>query len=806
MYLNPNPALSFIKYPDPILMKKEAIIDTVRTISDYLAKNWPLYSFVTSNPLSGLENLPFEKAIEDMRKYLNINGYPSADAFEQAWDRGDIDQDILKIQLEQKGITLSTEESLRRMQTFDNPGKAQSELDDVDRNLIKWLSVFLDQGSTEWPMPYRNEGFYQAWKKNARHDHALPKRNLIDGLPDDPMVALQQVLGSAQKDDLETIFKHHLLALPGWTGYIKYRMENANDWQRVNPITLVDYLAVRLTICSQFGKDFLKNEIPSTTGFKEEDVLKSAWLRAMELTYRQRLTEQLTSQPASTNDNDEHRPAAQLVFCIDTRSERIRRAVEQAGDYETFGYAGFFGVAMEYHHPGKNISHKSCPPIVDAQFEAREKIRHNQEEAVDKFNFYSTLHEAFNEFRFTLKNNIPASFGYVESAGFFYGLSMIFRTLFPASAYRLVEKANNRKGYTEWFSKAVLSNKSSSDADSSNHLSNAQKTNIAKSAFDLLGWGKFAPLIVFAGHGSQTANNPFESSLDCGACAGNKGRHNARVLADICNDTDVRTALAEHHGINISGDTLFLAAEHNTTSNGIEFFDQHIPDVKRDQINELKSSLNTAQHLANLEQFDLANTNSKRTLGEAHRRASDWAETRPEWGLAGNASFIIGHRTLTSELNLEARSFLHSYDWQKDPDGEKLAGILQGPMVVTQWINNHYYFSSVDNKIFGSGTKTTQNVTGKYGVVQGNGGDLKSGLPLESLKEDDHQLQHFPLRLSVFIHAPLSRVKSILNKHPDTLANLVENEWIYLSVIDPTMGNEVTYMENSAEILEKMHQ
>ena len=785
-------------------MKKEAIINAVQTISGYLVKNWPLYSFVTSNPLSGLENLPFDEAIEDIRTYLNINGYPSADAFEQAWNRGDIDGDILKKELEQKDIEFSTEESLRRMQKLDNSDKTQSELDDVDRHLIKWLSVFLDQGSTEWPMPYRNEGFYKSWKKNARHDHTLPNRNQIDAMPDDPLVALQQLLESAQNNDLETIFKHHLLALPGWTGYIKYRTENANDWQLVNPISLIDYLAVRLTICSQFGRDLFKNETPSTNGNSEEDVIKSAWLRAMERTYRQQLSKQLTTQPVAASANGEHIPAAQIVLCIDTRSERIRRAIEQSGDYETFGYAGFFGVAMEYHDPGKNISNKSCPPIVDVQFEAKEKIRPNQEEAVNRFNFYNELHKAFNEFRFTLKNNIPASFGYVESAGFFYGLSMIFRTLLPAAAYRLVESAKRRKGSSEWFSKAVLTNKSSTDSDLSNYLSVDQKTDIAKSAFGLLGWDNFAPLVVFAGHGSQTANNPYESSLDCGACAGNKGRHNARVLADICNDNAVRTALAEQHDINIPGDTLFLAAEHNTTSNGFEFFDQHIPDVNLNQIGELKNSLSTAQHLANMEQFNLASTSSTETLDEAHRRASDWAETRPEWGLAGNASFIIGHRTLTSQLNLEARSFLHSYDWQKDPDGEKLEGILQGPMVVTQWINNHYYFSAVDNQMFGSGTKTTQNVTGKYCVVQGNGGDLKSGLPLESLREDDTQLQHFPLRLSVFIHAPLKRVKTILAEHPDTLANLVENEWIYLSVIDPTEENKVIHMENSTEEVEEL--
>jgi len=356
-------------------------------------------------------------------------------------------------------------------------------------------------------------------------------------------------------------------------------------------------------------------------------------------------------------------------------------------------------------------------------------------------------------------------------------------------------------GHPEWFSNAVLSKKSSDETSTSLELSIQEKTQIAKAAFDLMGWDQFAPIVVFAGHGSQTSNNPFGSSLDCGACAGNKGRHNARVLADICNDKQVRTELSERHNIQIPNETLFVAAEHNTTTNAINFFDQHAPDQFRSGINKLKKRLKKAQAYANIEQFNMSDEDSAHIKDEAHRRAADWAETRPEWGLAGNASFIIGPRSLTNRLNLKARSFLHTYDWEKDPSGQKLEAILQGPMVVTQWINNHYYFATVDNDVFGSGTKVTQNVTGKFGVVQGNGGDLKLGLPLESLRKDDQQLQHIPMRLSVFIYAPKSQVETIMTEHPESLARLVENGWIHLSVIDPTDGNNITELDlNDAQL------
>ncbi|MFT4781294.1 MAG: hypothetical protein ACI9SD_000976, partial [Pseudohongiellaceae bacterium] len=122
------------------------------------------------------------------------------------------------------------------------------------------------------------------------------------------------------------------------------------------------------------------------------------------------------------------------------------------------------------------------------------------------------------------------------------------------------------------------------------------------------------------------------------------------------------------------------------------------------------------------------------------------------------------------------------------PQGDALAGIMGGPMVVTQWINNHYYFSTVDNEKFGSGSKITHNITGQFGVVQGNGGDLKMGLPLQSLKVSDTEMYHQPLRLTTIIHAPLERVETLLrqNKH---LQTLLDNEWMYLKVIDPKDSN-----------------
>jgi uncharacterized protein YbcC (UPF0753/DUF2309 family) len=139
---------------------------------------------------------------------------------------------------------------------------------------------------------------------------------------------------------------------------------------------------------------------------------------------------------------------------------------------------------------------------------------------------------------------------------------------------------------------------------------------------------------------------------------------------------------------------------------------------------------------------------------------------------------------------------LHSYDWEMDDQGNSLEAIMQGPMVVTQWINNHYYFSTVDNDRFGGGSKITHNVTGRFGVVQGNGGDLKTGLPLQSVNISDKEIFHLPLRLSVIIQAPLKRVEEILVRN-NNLKSLIENEWIYLMVMDPLSSNRIYCYQNN---------
>ncbi len=109
---------------------------------------------------------------------------------------------------------------------------------------------------------------------------------------------------------------------------------------------------------------------------------------------------------------------------------------------------------------------------------------------------------------------------------------------------------------------------------------------------------------------------------------------------------------------------------------------------------------------------------------------------------------------------------------------------MTAPLLVTNWINMQYYASTVDNRLYGSGNKVLHNVVGgRLGVFEGNGGDLRIGLPLQSL-HDGESLRHTPLRLSVFIEAPQSVIGAIIGKH-EVVRNLIHNGWVHLLRITP---------------------
>ncbi len=63
-------------------------------------------------------------------------------------------------------------------------------------------------------------------------------------------------------------------------------------------------------------------------------------------------------------------PLAKLFFCIDVRSERLRRALEQVcPELETGGFAGFFGLPIAYTPLGTTATRPQLPGLLAPQLQ-----------------------------------------------------------------------------------------------------------------------------------------------------------------------------------------------------------------------------------------------------------------------------------------------------------------------------------------------------------------------------------------------------------------------------------------------------
>jgi len=668
----------------------------------------------------------------------------------------------------------------------------------------------------------------------------------IKALPTAPEEALLEHLDALRipPELRQDYLSLHLTALYGWASFINWRSEQSSyNWQDAHPIDLIQYLAVRLfyerelvdQACrAEFGIEGNFNVIVShirsqqaaqngaenlrlaeawrltrlaeTLQVSQKDLEAAAvdqlqqllgwldefpesehgpvWLDAYEAGYQENLIGQLQTalSKIEVDTQPANRPLAQLMFCIDVRSEPFRRNLETFGNYETIGFAGFFGIPIRCNALDQEHYTAQCPAIVEPKFAVHEVVREGYDDLHARHTAREKLMHLLHEILYDLKSYVFTPYILVEALGWFFGVLMIERTIFPGAYRKWREQLQN----------AVVppvATKMTVDKDDSGlGLTQEEQNATIETALRMMGLTKnFARLVVVTGHMSMSDNNPFEAALNCGACGGNSGEPNGRLFAAIANKLQVREYLAKK-GIVIPEDTHFIGAVHNTTTDAVELFDlEDLPSTHRQDVERLKADLQKAAVANNRERCarlpgvgkDLS---SARAVQEVGRRAGDWSETRPEWGLSGNAAYIIGRRMLTRDLDLEGRSFLNSHDYRLDPTGALLEGILMGPMVVGQWINAEHYFSATDPETYGSGSKIYHNVVGRFGIMSGPQSDLRTGLAWQSVANGD-MTYHEPLRLFVIVEAPQQRLLEILERQP-MLKQLCENEWIHLMAID----------------------
>lgn len=721
--------------------KRADVQAMVSNAAQCLAPVWPLETFIACNPLQGLESLAFEEALlEGRRLFGSAHAIPKLEA--------------------------------------------------VNRELIKWCGVFLDMGQGTIEAPNRNKGFYAAFKSLSCYDKSLHQgckntQSWLNNLPEDAEEAIILCLNKlgVASDYQESFIKESFSYLPGWAGHVKWRAvwKNPSATQDYCPVTLVDFIAVRLILTASLWPEarWEKKSNKNETAFIESML---AQITKSEQSYQHELMKQLMPQLKNIQ-SAKTRADAQLVFCIDVRSEAFRRSIEPLGAYETLGFAGFFGIPARIHDFNSQSTKDSCPVLLKPRYDIKEQPIAAALPCVKKAEEGRALFKMLKNVYYDLKYNYSTPFALVETLGAWCGIAMLAKTVAPGLSDKAAG-ALSRQFMPILATQPVIQMNSSSSVYG---IAPSEQALYGEAVLKMMGLTEhFAKLVVFCGHRSTTKNNPYASALDCGACGGNHGGSNAKILAAILNSQSVRQTLAER-GISIPDDTLFYAAEHDTTTDEMTLFET---DSRRqshqDLLQDLKRDLSLARSInaqARCHTFGL--TKQSNSIQTTLTRSSDWAEVRPEWGLARNAAFIIGPRQLTRNINLDGRSFLHSYDWMQDEDGSSLETILTAPMVVAEWINTQYLFSTLDNVSYGSGSKVTHNVTGLLGVMQGNGSDLMHGLALQSVNSSDEDAYHEPQRLLTIVYAPRDKVDAIIARQ-DILKTLFFNAWVTLVVIEPT--------------------
>jgi len=153
------------------------------------------------------------------------------------------------------------------------------------------------------------------------------------------------------------------------------------------------------------------------------------WLEAMEATAMQNLL-QGVQRPADrpVTEAQGKRPFAQALFCIDTRSERLRRHLESVGDYQTFGIAGFFGVPVSFMELGKGNETHLCPVLLTP----RNLVMEMSVNVIQDTIALSAMEKAVHE----LKESVLTPFVTVEAIGLLFGFDMVGKTLAPRSYNR----------------------------------------------------------------------------------------------------------------------------------------------------------------------------------------------------------------------------------------------------------------------------------------------------------------------------------------------------------------------------------
>jgi uncharacterized protein YbcC (UPF0753/DUF2309 family) len=776
-----------------------------------IAPTWPLDRFIAVNPFWARTDKPLPTVAGELASLSGAKLLMPRSWYAEEWRVGRLRPEHLREAIAQSGAKKTSASHLSGLLRIPEPlvkrrplvvdvmdTRCRRELevswrDYIVERISRFCSSYFDDGQAQ-VHPVREDGLYASWRDQAEGDRGPALfmdlgeyRSAVAALPYTPAEVMELVSSDlgVPANEHEHYLSALLLDINGWASWCAYlrwtaRLDGRDDQH------ILELLAIRIAwewvLYRSGGEDLRVDWGHAVASWPTFDrVAQSAraedWLlqSATEISWMSDVRRHLSAGFDAARPT---LPSVQTIFCLDVRSEIYRRALEaQSGDIQTLSCAGFFGAPIEYAPLAADGARPQLPGLMAPKYRVTDTGLPDSA-AGTRASGLQAAH-AWKAF----KSSSLSSFAFVDVMGFFYAGTLLGET-FGRWSRRAID-THDHASLTPAEDRARVP-RITSRVDGT-PLSTEERCELAAGILRTMSLTRgFARLVVLVGHRGGTRNNPHAAGLDCGACGGQTGEVNARAAAALLNDEDVRGGLAAR-GIEVPSATRFVGGLHNTTTDDVTLFDQAmVPETHRGELAGLQAMLDRASSAARRERapsLGLEALSDPELHAAVIERSKNWAEVRPEWGLAGNATFIVAPRERSRHLQLGARAFLHDYRVEEDADFTVLEQIMTGPLVVTHWINFQYYASTVDPTRYGCGNKVLHNVVGGHlGVLEGNGGDLRIGLSVQSL-HDGERWVHAPLRLSVFIEAPRPAIDGVLQKH-SKVRELVDNEWLHLFQID----------------------
>jgi hypothetical protein len=697
---------------------------------------------------------------------------------------------------------------------------------------IRFLSAYLDQGMATWHNPDTHLGLLESFRAFvAVHQRFAP------AWMEKVRTELAQVSGDTALDWLErhltrlpfvseprSYLLETLIELRGWAGMVnKFETEPHFIPRHAPLVRLSEYLVIYLILEKAHYEESIQHHkledlrilyepyplerlnqgqvahllkalasrglLPETrTSALTQRLLELSvkfhaaeralvWQEALDLSVREQCLSAV-NEALKSPQKTRAKPAANFYFCIDDREESIRRLLEEDHpEYDTLGVVGFFGIDMKFKsvlHPEPVIH---CPPVVNPSRVVEEKW---VQDGIEEKTFIPRGAGDWH-FWYGTRSSVRSVF-FSLVTGPLTMLVLLLRVFFPRLAAKFSHQLKN------WVNPNAQTRIHFSASDGPGGYELSEMANIVATILKFAGTKSDLPEVNFmVAHGATSTNNPYQNAYGCGACSGKAGIPNAQIFCGMANSAKVREELRLSHGIDIAENVVFVACYHDTSTDEIVCFNQaDIPAEKKAAVERGLSHLRTAAQKNSLERcrhFASARhlNDQAETLAHVSGRAASLAEPRPEYGHNNTAMVVVGRRSITRGLFLDRRCFLVSYDASTDPSGATLSGVLAGAVPVAGGISLDYYFSRIDNEIYGSGTKLPLNIAGLVGVMTGSSSDLRVGLARQMVE------LHEPVRITIVIEAEETTVWRIIQNHP-RMKRMVENHWLHLAVLNPATG------------------